>query len=1421
MNGKINGNEPDRVKVIVRIRPQNDREKLTFSQICVTHHYDNNQVVIGNDRCFTFDKVFGPNATQDSIYHSICEPLIDSCLKGYNATIFAYGQTGSGKTYSMGTCFDICSSPEEEGIIPRAVSYLFEKIDIMKKPDKDNISYIITVNTEFIEIYNEQIIDLLDDTKLENETKRRTHRIHQDANGNIYTVGISRKLVNRALDTMNVLKIGALIRTTASTNMNKSSSRSHAIFTIHLKIVQSCESTIKATYTSKFNFVDLAGSERLKRTGAIGDRRKEGISINLGLLALGNVISALGDETKLGSHVPYRDSKLTRLLQDSLGGNSKTLMISCISPSDIDLTETLNTLKYANRAKNIKNTISVNQDASSKTIEDLQCKIIELQHKLDNPELCSSCGGSFSNPNVDFNEKNKQINVLNVEIKDCYSKIKYFNSIFNSLPPNVLETLNSNFIDGKDKNVAVKRKKSKYDREIKSDTECESNISPKVINKSPRFKTSTQSLTSNKSDSDYSIEIDVEPDMPHNLQDNLDTLSKDILFKEKLINQLEESESKLKSLRTYYEEKIESIKNKMQEAEIERNQIIQKMGKTDKNSNDAARFKIMETDYNEKINLMKNQIKILQTKKRTGSSDEQSTIKIKLQREVTNLKTEKVNLLKKIRKEAAKRRSIEKLHTRMQARFVKNTRMKENKIKALTNICDRKDYFLKRKQMEIENIRKRSRIRNIIPTKVIQSVDVIIQNIDKLSLLIAKKKVRYNELEKDMNLWCTERNTLVSRLSDIHNKKLQDKTESDLVSESIKPTLEFTQEKIKYYSNSILQQERCIKNCEAQLASVICNIKKCNYTPCLEKIIQNSIKASVVQTISNMTINKMSQKLHHHKKRHELQRHDLMYLTRNMSSDDKVQFNQTFIDDENCSSSESDDSVNSVAETIIISRNNDQCLPREANLPEVDTLFTKYDKNRANTRKTFVNLKIETTDIKDAENLKEYFVEPEKMQMKLNSTFSLNSCEKSIENTNIIDKSIIITELNEHDINALDDTSIFEHKMADKVKNEDIREERSQSDERSCNRNIDVFSRLTATTVSNVPNSQGKISTLSQQSKPTSVLREIHQAFGHSKPVSDVCATLSKMFTASKDRSAKMWDLTTGNEISSYSHHLNNVSLVRFIEPMNLLISASSYKMNLWDIRANDAKPVQILLSSGMQQDPLNLKIDCENRQLSNCPPKECHINDVSIDSSYRWIFSTAGLIIRHWDMRSLKVIGKLYGGYKGLVTALTTSQNVHTKETIVASGSKDHHLRIFKLNANFEHNTGILMAEGSLYPPHYDGIESLLINEDKLYSCSRDKGLREWSLNTGYNLLQSKQRCHDDWICGLGFLKNINLNISDDYIANDILLSVCRGGYINMWNTDVINKIESVHAHDSAINSIATNSENFIFTASEYIFIF
>ncbi|KAA1129840.1 hypothetical protein PGTUg99_000108 [Puccinia graminis f. sp. tritici] len=295
---------------------------------------------------------------------------------------------------------------DRTGIIPRAVHSIFNKIQ--QQTTKSNQ---INVKTSYVEIYNEDLIDLIACSTAPANTLPQV-TIREDKDGNIIWSGLKEVKVTRASEALSLLEQGSQVRQTNSTEMNAQSSRSHAIFSLNLtqsklsaasstsssnkrasKILSPTSSNGRdfgdegewSTISSKFHFVDLAGSERLKRTAAVAERVKEGISINAGLHALGNVISALGDpsKSKTVTHIPYRDSKLTRLLQDSLGGNAQTLMVACISPSEHNLGETLNTLKYANRARNIKNRAEVNaQEVGWEDVEYLQSTIIKLRKEL-------------------------------------------------------------------------------------------------------------------------------------------------------------------------------------------------------------------------------------------------------------------------------------------------------------------------------------------------------------------------------------------------------------------------------------------------------------------------------------------------------------------------------------------------------------------------------------------------------------------------------------------------------------------------------------------------------------------------------------------------------------------------------------------------------------------------------------------------------------------------------------------------------------------------------------------------------------------------------------------------------------------------------------------------------------------------------
>ncbi|KAG8011961.1 Kinesin-like protein KIF27, partial [Nibea albiflora] len=339
------------VRVAVRIRPLLPKEVLHNQQVCVRVVPDTAQVMLGSDRLFNFDHAFGPTASQDEVYESCVQPLVESLIDGYNATVFCYGQTGSGKTHTLGGG----KLDEEGGLIDRVAQDVFLLLEEKRKIG-DGVE--VTVRVSYMELYREELRDLL-----ELHTIHKELHIREDERGNTVVVGAKEMVVNSAEELLSVLETGNAVRHTGTTGMNEHSSRSHAIFT--LQLIQYChnsDSSLKSARSSKLCLVDLAGSERAGKTGNTGTRLKESVHINTGLLALGNVIRALSDPSRNRrgnscntAHVPYRDAKITRLLRDSLGGTAHTLMVACVSPSHHSVAETLSVLQFASKARHIRN----------------------------------------------------------------------------------------------------------------------------------------------------------------------------------------------------------------------------------------------------------------------------------------------------------------------------------------------------------------------------------------------------------------------------------------------------------------------------------------------------------------------------------------------------------------------------------------------------------------------------------------------------------------------------------------------------------------------------------------------------------------------------------------------------------------------------------------------------------------------------------------------------------------------------------------------------------------------------------------------------------------------------------------------------------------------------------------------------------
>jgi len=330
-----------------------------------------NQITISKpdkgSKTFRYDAVASVDSTQQEVYTNSAFHLIESTIEGYNATIFAYGQTGCGKTHTMIGEID---SEDGKGIMPRSFEHIFSVISANESPNGKK--YL--VRCSFIEIYNEDIHDLL------SNDPNKKKAIKEDPNMGVFVKDVSMYVTKSVQDIRKALVIGNKNRKKGETLMNKDSSRSHCMFTLYVETQENIANEEKIK-VGKLNLVDLAGSERQKKSGAVNDRLKEASNINLSLTSLMNVISALVNTKK--THIPYRDSKLTRLLEDSLGGNTKTCMIANISPADYNFEETMSTLRYANRAKNIKNAPTINEDPKDALLKEYMEEIKRLKEMLE------------------------------------------------------------------------------------------------------------------------------------------------------------------------------------------------------------------------------------------------------------------------------------------------------------------------------------------------------------------------------------------------------------------------------------------------------------------------------------------------------------------------------------------------------------------------------------------------------------------------------------------------------------------------------------------------------------------------------------------------------------------------------------------------------------------------------------------------------------------------------------------------------------------------------------------------------------------------------------------------------------------------------------------------------------------------------
>ncbi|XP_033268256.1 kinesin-like protein KIF21A isoform X6 [Orcinus orca] len=1615
------------VRVAVRIRPQLAKERIEGCHICTSVTPGEPQVFLGKDKAFTFDYVFDIDSQQEQIYTQCIEKLIEGCFEGYNATVFAYGQTGAGKTYTMGTGFDVNIIEEEQGIISRAVKHLFKSIEEKKHTSIKNglPPPDFKVNAQFLELYNEEVLDLFDTTRdIDAKNKKSNIKIHEDSAGGIYTVGVTTRTVITESEMMQCLKLGALSRTTASTQMNVQSSRSHAIFTIHLcqtrmcpqidaesatdnKVIsESSQMNEFETLTAKFHFVDLAGSERLKRTGATGERAKEGISINCGLLALGNVISALGDKSKRATHVPYRDSKLTRLLQDSLGGNSQTIMIACVSPSDRDFMETLNTLKYANRARNIKNKVMVNQDRASQQINALRSEITRLQMELMeyktgkriiDEEGVESINDMFhenamlqtenNNLRVRIKAMQETVDVLRTritqlvsdqanqvlaragegneeisnmihnyikEIEDLRAKLLESEAVNENLRKNLTRaTARSPYFSGssafsptivssdketieiidlakkdleKLKRKEKKKKKSVAGKEDNTDTDQEKKEEKGISEReSNELEVEESQEVSDHEDEEEeeeeeeddieggesSDESDSESDEKANYQADLANITCEIAIKQKLIDELENSQKRLQTLKKQYEEKLMMLQHKIRDTQLERDQVLQNLGSVESYSEEKA--KKVRSEYEKKLQAMNKELQRLQTAQKEharllkNQSQYEKQLK-KLQQDVMEMKKTKVRLMKQMKEEQEKARLTESRRNREIAQLKKDQRKRDHQLRLLEAQKRNQEVVLRRKTEEVTALRRQVRpMSDKVAGKVtrkLSSTDTPVQDTgssattietdasragaqQKMRIPVARvqalptpttngtrkkyqrkgltgrvftsktarmkwqllerrvtdiimQKMTISNMEADMNRLLKQREELTKRrekLSKRREKIVKENGEGDKNVVTINEEMESLTANIDYINDSIsdcqaniMQMEEAKE--EGETLDVTAVINACTLTEArylLDHFLSMGINKGLQAAQKEAQIKVLEGRLKQTEITSATQNQLLFHMLK-----EKAELNPEL------------DALLGHALQENVEDSTDEDVPLNSPGSEGSSLSSDLmklcgevkPKNKAR-RRTTTQMELlyadsselaSDTSTGDASLPGPLTPVAEGQEIGMNTETSTSAREKMLPPPSGFPSKIgsISRQSSVSEKKLPEPSPVTRRKAYEKGEKSKAKEQKhsdSGTSEASLSppssppsrpRNeLNVFNRLTVsqgnTSVQQDKSDESDSSLSEVHSRSSrrgiinpfpalkgiraSPLQCIHIAEGHTKAVLCVDSTDDLLFTGSKDRTCKVWNLVTGQEIMSLGGHHNNVVSVKYCNYTSLVFTVSTSYIKVWDIR-DSAKCIRTLTSSG--QVTLGDACSATTSRTVTIPSGENQVNQIALNPTGTFLYAASGNAVRMWDLKRFQSTGKLTG-HLGPVMCLTVDQ-ISSGQDLIITGSKDHYIRMFDVT---EGALGAVSPTHNFEPPHYDGIEALTIQGDNLFSGSRDNGIKKWDL-AQKDLLQQVPNAHKDWVCALGVMP-----------GHPVLLSGCRGGILKLWNIDTFVPVGEMKGHESPINAICVNSTH-IFTAAD-----
>lgn len=726
------------VQVALHVRPLLPHEE---EQGCVSSvkpsEREKTVTLPGGTRRFTYDHVFeagSERCSSDRLYEGCVRPLVDGCFQGLNATVLAYGQTGSGKTFTMGT------TGEDRGVIPRVAEDIFDRIESLRAQEG---AQNWETSVSFFEIYRENVFDLLADTDGlavgGSHGKAPELSVREDSGRNVFVVGLTEIPIKDKASLLEELTRGGAQRATASTEMNSVSSRSHAIFTISLRNEDPETGMVR---TSKFHLVDLAGSERAKRTKAQGDRLQEGITINRGLLALGNVISALGDDKrkpggKVG-HVPYRDSKLTRILQDSLGGNSRTVMVACISPADSNVEETLNTLKYANRARNIQNKPTVNDEAmneqNSTLVAQLKRTIASLQEEVAFLRTGSERPLEAHRAKISTRETSQLLLRLSDRNMNLEAKLGRITDLLESIESSPSEEKDSESSAGSvdvhqntKKNTTIDLdvlRRALADESTMNDDSLDGNGSGGNASAQPSQDDTDENSTENGDGENLSPDQLEEQHMERQvaLQQELQVINDELTSKVEAMERMEKSGNEFVQMEASYAKAVREMCDELAILQNERDDLLAKL------KDEQAKTRAAHTGANGSAPPMsareknlKQKLADLETKHQTlkkNQTEQDRLIRIKkrdvagmdrLKQEIQGLKQSRVKLMRRIKEEGDEFRKWKQSKERELKQMKKQETKQRYKYMVLERQHERQQRVLQRKQEEASLAQKRLR----------------------------------------------------------------------------------------------------------------------------------------------------------------------------------------------------------------------------------------------------------------------------------------------------------------------------------------------------------------------------------------------------------------------------------------------------------------------------------------------------------------------------------------------------------------------------------------------------------------------------------------------------------------------------------------------------------------------------------------